>query len=70
MRRAAHVAAMIAAVANVCLLVGCVVFQIPFCLDTLDRFGRYMWISLLPGAVIPIWRRWNVPYAERVRLGW
>ncbi|MBB2169532.1 hypothetical protein HLH36_14425 [Gluconacetobacter aggeris] len=63
-------ATIIAVIASACLLVGGFVFQVPFCLGTLDWLGRHRWIWLTLGVVISIWRRWNVPYAERVRQGW
>lgn len=66
------VATVVVIIAGDCLMVGGFGFQVPFCLDMLDWYGRHIHILalLVLGNAIRIWGRQDVPYAERVRQGW
>lgn len=69
-RRTAGVATIVVIIAGDCLMVGGFGFQVPFCLDMLDWYGRHILLVLTLGNAIRIWGRQDVPYAERVRQGW
>lgn len=71
-RRATSVATIVVIIAGACLMVGGFGFQVPFCLDMLDWYGRHIpiFVLLMLGNAIRIRGHQDVPYAERVRQGW
>lgn len=71
-RRATSVATIVVIIAGACLMVGGFGFQVPFCLDMLDWYGRHIpiFVLLMLGNAIRIRGRQDLPYAERVRQGW
>lgn len=53
-----------------CVLLSDAILGSSLCLRVMDWLGRHIWmvfwmVFLLPGAVIPAWRRRNMPYADR-----